>query len=379
MRNFEFKTVANIQVQTGGAAQLANHLQSVAPHAKRVFFLTDQVLLDLGVVDSALSSLEEAGYELDTCSDVVADPPENVVLAITERARQSACDIVIGIGGGSTMDTAKIVAVLLGSDQPLSDMYGVDQIRGQRVPLILVPTTAGTGSEVTPVSIVTVDGTRKVGVSSPILYPDLALLDASLTIGLPPKVTAATGIDAMVHAIEAFTSKLRKNPLSDSVALLALRKLHANIERACTDGNDLEAREEMLIGAMLGGQAFANAPVAAVHALAYPLGSTYHVPHGLSNSLVLPSVLEFNAQAAEPEYGYLASTIGLQSSSRALIDEMRRIADATGIETRLRDVGVDEGALPKLAADAMEIERLLVNNPRDVTYDDALACYAAAY
>lgn len=378
MSSFEFRTAANIQVQTGGAERLASFLPKPAPGRKRVFFLTDQVLLDLGIVAGALNSLEEAGFEVSTCADVVPDPPEEMVLSVTELARRSQADMVIAMGGGSTMDTAKIVAALLGSDQALSDMYGVNQISGARSPLILIPTTAGTGSEVTPVSIVTVDGTRKMGVSSPVLFPDLALLDATLTLGLPAKMTAATGIDAMVHAIEAFTSRIKKNPVSDAVAELALKKLHANILRACKDGSDLEAREDMLIGAMLGGQAFANAPVAAVHALAYPIGSKFHVAHGLSNSLVLPSVLAFNAPAAEEEYAYLADLIGLAPSSSALIDEMSRIADETGIETRLSEVGVKVEHLPDLARDAIDIQRLLINNPREVTFEDALACYEAA-
>ncbi len=379
MNGFEFRTAPNIQIQTGGAERLAGFLGRATLSTKRVFFLTDQVLLDLGVVDGALQSLREAGFDVHVCADVVPDPPEGMVLAVTQLAEEFQSELVIGMGGGSTMDTAKIVAALLGSDQPLSQMYGVNQITGERVPLVLVPTTAGTGSEVTPVSIVTVGDTRKMGVSSPVLYPDLALLDASLTIGLPPKVSSATGIDAMVHAIEAFTSRIKKNPMSDAAAELALRKLHKNIERVCVDGNDIQAREQMLIGAMLGGQAFANAPVAAVHALAYPLGSLYHIPHGLSNSLVLPAVLEFNAKAAEDEYAHLASLIGLNGTSRALIDEMKRIAEATGIETRLSEVGVPESALPKLAKDAIEIDRLLINNPREVTFDDALACYSSVY
>jgi alcohol dehydrogenase len=379
MNSFEFRTAPNIQVQTGGAARLAGFLGRATRTTKRVFLITDQILLELGVVDGALQSLKEAGFEVEICADVVPDPPEDMVLAVAKYAEEISADLVVGMGGGSTMDTAKIVAALLGSEQPLSEMYGVNQICGERVPLVLVPTTAGTGSEVTPVSIVTVGETRKMGVSSPVLYPDLALLDASLTVGLPKHVTAATGIDAMVHAIEAFTSRIKKNPMSDAAAELALRKLHGNIERSCIDGNDIEAREEMLIGAMLGGQAFANAPVAAVHALAYPLGSQFHIPHGHSNSLVLPAVLEFNAKAAEQEYAHLASLMGLQASSGALIDEMARIAESTEIETRLSQVGVPEDALRQLAKDAIEIDRLLVNNPREVTFEDALACYSAVY
>ena len=374
---FEFRTVPNIFVGTGSSKRLANTLLDTCGNIGKVFFITDKILLELGVANQALESLKEKGIQANIYCDVVPDPPEAVVLEAYERAKAFGADAIIGLGGGSSLDTAKLVATLLGSDQPLKSMYGVNQVTGRRLPLVLVPTTAGTGSEVTPVSIVTVDATTKMGVSSPVLYGDIALLDAGLTTGLPKAITAATGIDAMVHAIEAYTSRIHKNPISDNLARVALQKLHGNIERACTDGHDLAAREEMLLGAMYAGQAFANAPVGAVHALAYPLGATFHVPHGLSNSLILSPVLEFNATAAEDLYAELASCIGLPATSRALIDEMTRIANATGIETRLHQVGVKEEDLAQLAEDAMKISRLLVNNPREMTFDDALACYKA--
>ena len=222
---------------------------------------------------------------------------------------------------------------------------------------------------------------------SPYLLPDLALLDADLTLGLPPAVTAATGIDAMVHAIESYTSKLKKNPLSDLLAREALRLLAANLERAVGDGGDREARQAMLLGACLAGQAFANAPVAAVHALAYPLGGHFHIPHGLSNALVLPEVIRFNAPAAAGLYAELAPLLlgdRLRPGDRdaltaQLIDELTQLSPRNGLPSRLRDAGVDEAMLPRLAADAMLQQRLLVNNPREVGEADALAIYRAAY
>jgi alcohol dehydrogenase class IV len=189
------------------------------------------------------------------------------------------------------MDVAKLVALLAHGTEKLDEVYGVGVAKGPRLPLILVPTTAGTGSEVTPISIVTTGEGEKKGVVSPVLLPDIAVLDAELTLGLPAAVTAATGIDAMVHAIEAYTSKRLKNPVSDCLAREALRLLSLNIHEACSDGSNCEARQGMLLGAMLAGLAFANAPVAGVHALAYPVGARFHVPHGLSNSLVLPAVM----------------------------------------------------------------------------------------
>ncbi|TWG92445.1 Alcohol dehydrogenase, class IV [Mesorhizobium sp. J18] len=250
---------------------------------------------------------------------------------------------------------------------------------------MLVPTT---GSEVTPVSIITVGDEEKRGVSSPLILPDLAILDPGITIGLPPAITAATGVDAMVHAIEAYASKsANNNPVSRVLAREALRLLGANIETAVFDGRNVAARGAMLLGSMLAGQAFANSPVAAVHALAYPIGGTFHVPHGLSNALVLPHVLRFNAPCAAQLYAeiaadafpHLASEEGTQARCAAFIEELAGLSKKLGMQTRLREVNIGEEHLAKMAADAMKQTRLLVNNPREVSEADALAIYRAAW
>ena len=287
------------------------------------------------------------------------------------------------------MDVAKLVAFLAHPDcsQELADIYGVEAAKGERLPLIQVPTTAGTGSEVTAVAIITTGETTKSGAVSPIFLPDIALLDASLTTGLPPAVTAATGIDAMVHAIEAYTSKHKKNPISDMLAREALSLLANNIEIAVHNGSDIQARQNMLLGAMMAGQAFANSPVAAVHALAYPLGGHFHIPHGLSNSLVLPYVLRFNAEAAASQYAELAPIVlgdkfvagTAQEATEQLVAGMVELIEKVGLPARLRDMDIPEDFLPTLASDAMLQQRLLINNPVDVTEADALAIYTAAY
>jgi len=378
MASFDFRTVPHIHSGPGSAGRLASIAAPLIGARKRIFLVTDKGVRALGLLDTAVAGLEEAGLTVAIDDSVVADPPEDRVLATVNAAREFGAELVIGFGGGSSMDTAKLVALLLGTDQPLADMYGVNKVRGGRLPLILIPTTAGTGSEVTPISVVTVGETSKMGVNDPALYADLAVLDAALTYGLPRAVTAATGIDAMVHCIEAYTSKIEKNPVSDALALAGLKKLHGAIERACTDGQDTQAREDMLLGALLAGQAFANAPVGAVHALAYPLGGIFHVPHGLSNSLMLPPVLRYNADIADPLYAEMSAHIGLKNPGAvALVEEMERIADAVKIETRLSQVGVSHNDLPRLAEDAMKVQRLLVNNPREMTLDAARACYEA--
>ena len=289
MSAFDFRTVPHIHVGAGSAARLAVIAAPLIGERRRVFLVTDRGVRSVGLIDAAVAALEAAGLSVAIFDRVVADPPEAIVLEAEDEARAFGAEVVIGFGGGSSMDAAKLVAMLLGSKQSLAQMYGVNNATGPRLPLILIPTTAGTGSEVTPISVITVGESSKIGVNAPALYGDLAVLDAELTYGLPRGTTAATGIDAMVHAIEAYTTKLQKNPVSDALALAGLKKLHGAIERACTDGRDTDAREDMLLGALLAGQAFANAPVGAVHALAYPLGGVFHVPHGLSNSLMLRS------------------------------------------------------------------------------------------
>ena len=296
MTSFTFQTTKSILSEVGSTAKIGGLMKDMG--ATKVAFVTDKIILELGLADAAISGIKEAGLGVHIIDDVVADPPEAMILNAVEEAKKEGVDGVVSVGGGSSMDTAKLIAILVQSDQPIAEMYGVGLVTGGRLPMILAPTTAGTGSEVTPISIVTTGASEKKGVVSPQLYPDWAVLDAELTVGLPAPVTAATGIDAMVHAIEAFTTKHKKNILSDTLARQALTLLGGAIRTACTDGQDRAARSDMLLGSMLAGMAFANAPVAAVHALAYPLGGHFKVPHGLSNALVLPYVLEFNMEDA---------------------------------------------------------------------------------
>ena len=385
MNNFVFSTVADVVVGAGTSAQVGD--MALAMGIKRVFVVTDAGIVQFGLMDKALQSLKAHNIEYSIYAEVVADPPEAVVMDAVAKAREFKCDSVIGFGGGSSMDVAKLLAVLINGKQSLSDIYGVDKVTGDRLPLIQIPTTAGTGSEATMVSIITTGETTKAGVVSRTLLADKIILDAGLTLGLPPHVTAATGIDAMVHAIEAYTSKRLKNPLSDMLAREALRLLAGNIVTAVKQGDNLEARGAMLLGAMLAGQAFANAPVAAVHALAYPLGGNYHIPHGLSNSLVLPYVLRFNAPAAAKLYAEIAGLImpgKLLPDDPIAVTEMLAnhflaLAADLGLQTTLRQMDIPEHDLPKLASESMLQQRLLINNPREVNLDDALAIYRQAY
>ncbi|MGE0253603.1 MAG: iron-containing alcohol dehydrogenase [Alphaproteobacteria bacterium] len=384
MPGFTFQTVPTIISEPGSTARLGALVRERG--ADRALIVTDHGLLRLGLLDAGLAGLGEAGVTVGVFADVEADPSEATILAATAQARAEGVGAVIGFGGGSPMDVAKLVALLACSDEKLADLYGVEKVKGRRLPLIQVPTTAGTGSEVSPVAVATTGDTAKMGVWSAVLYADVAVLDADLTLGLPKGVTAATGIDAMVHALEAYTSKIRKNTLSDALAREALALLGANIRRVCTDGRDREARAAMLLGSLLAGMAFANAPCAAVHALAYPIGAHFHVAHGLSNSLVLPHVMRFNAPAAQRLYAEVAPLAmpGLRGGdertlSDGLVAGFETLIGDLGIESRLRQVGVSHNQLPMLAAEAMHQTRLLMNNPREVTEADALAIYQQAW
>jgi alcohol dehydrogenase len=383
--NFEFSTTKRIVSDIGALANCGQYCQLLA--IKTLLIVTDKGIIEHGLIDDLLTCLTAANIAYTIFDEVIPDPPQSVIEQATDLALKNNIDGVIGIGGGSSLDSAKLVAVLVKQQQSLQTMYGVNNITSERCPLILIPTTAGTGSEVTPISIVTTGETTKMGVVSPVLLPDIAILDASLTLGLPKHVTASTGIDAMVHAIEAYTSKFTKNPYSDMLAKQALTLLSANIEEATHNGKNLAARQNMLLGACLAGQAFANAPVAAVHALAYPLGGHFHISHGLSNALVLPHVLRFNGQNANHLYSELAPFIlpadalnHLQSkTSTMLADYFNQLSLDLGLPTKLSACGVGENDLEMLAKDAMLQTRLLVNNPREVEYEDALRIYQKAF
>lgn len=357
----------------GIAARLAEFLP-----AGPVLFVTDAALLGLGLPRQALAGLRKAGHDMIIFDAVEADPSASTILAAVEAGRAGGASCVVGFGGGSPMDVAKLAAYLLGSGDALDAIYGVDQAQGVRLPLALVPTTAGTGSEATPISIVTVGESEKKGVVARPLIADVALLDPGLTVGLPRHVTAATGIDAMVHAIEAYTSARLKNPMSDLLAREALRLLWSNLLRGCDAPDDLAAREAMLLGSHLAGVAFSNAPVGGVHALAYPLGGHFHVPHGHSNALMLRQVLRHNLPGAAPLYAELGGVIGVGGGAEGFIGALETLMLATGLPLALKALGIGHNHLPLLASEAMKQQRLLINNPVPIAEEDALRLYQQA-
>ena len=387
LNSFQFNTTPGLRFGSGQAKDSCKEISCKL--GERILFITDKGLMSLGLTNPTIKELKKNG-SVEIFDNVEADPSQKTLLNAIEVGKKIKATGVIGFGGGSSMDVAKLTALIVGSNENLEEAWGVANAKGPRLPLILIPTTAGTGSEVTPISIITVGEEEKKGVSSSLILPDLAILDPELTLGLPASTTAATGIDAMVHAIEGFASSNKNNNLiSKMLAIEALKLLGGSIEQAVLDGSNVEARGNMLIGAMLAGKAFANSPVAAVHALAYPIGGTFHISHGLSNSLVLPYVLRFNTvdTKASKDYAELAPYVfpnidtnkGAQAVSAEFIDKLEDLSKRLGLPQKLREVDIPKEACEKMARDAMKQTRLLVNNPREVTEKDALNIYQSAW
>ena len=388
LNNFTFNTTSGIRFGSGMSVSSSQEICKIL--GSNILFITDKDLMSLKLTEPTLNELKKFSSKVEIFEDVEADPSLKTLLNSIEIGKKMKATGVIGFGGGSSMDVAKLTSLILGSDENIEEVWGVSNAKGPRLPLVLVPTTAGTGSEVTPISIITVGEEEKKGVSSPIILPDVAILDPDLTIGLPAHTTAATGIDAMVHAIEGYASANKNNnPISKMLSIEALKLLGGSIEKAVFDGSNIEARGNMLIGAMLAGKSFANSPVAAVHALAYPIGGTFHVSHGLSNSLVLPYVLRFNSadNKATKDYAELAPYVfpdintnqGSQAVCSEFIDRMESLSKKLGLPQKLREVNIPKEACIKMAKDAMKQTRLLVNNPRELTEKDALNIYESAW
>ena len=387
MESFSFNTTPGIRFGSNFAISTAEEVSKKL--GKNIFFITDPGLKELGLIDPVIKELKKYS-NIEIFSEVEADPSIKTLNLSIEIAKNNNTTGVIGFGGGSSMDIAKLCALVLGSKEDIHDAWGVANAKGPRLPLVLYPTTAGTGSEVTPISIITQEDSEKKGVSSPIILPDLAILDPLLTVGLPSKITAATGIDAMVHAIESFASKSKNNNLiSQTLAKESLRLLGSSIREAVFNGKNIDARSNMLIGSMLAGVSFGNSPVAGVHALAYPIGGSYHIPHGLSNALVLPHVLKFNSTSIEAinNYSELAPIIfpeiEINSSNQDItaifIEKISSLSLDLGLEQKLREVGIPQNACETMAKDAMKQTRLLINNPKEILEQDAFEIYKSAW
>ena len=350
---------------------------------KRLFILTAPPIRPL--IADMQQQLEQMGVAMEVFDQIVAEPTVTDFRNILTKAQTFQADSVIGVGGGSVLDITKLVATLFDGKQQVEDCFGIGFIKEKGLWFACMPTTAGTGSEVSPNAILLDERDKlKKGIVSPFLMADVAYADPKLTLTVPAKVTADTGMDALTHCIEAYTNKFA-HPMVDMYALKGIELLAKNLLRAVKDGSDLEAREACALGSLYGGLCLGPVNTAAVHALSYPLGGEYHIPHGLSNAILLPSVMKFNSPANLKKYAEVAVAMGApvgkndDETAQNGVDFIYQLSEAVGIPSKLTDIGIPQEAVPHLAKAAMEVQRLLKNNPREVTEQDAIDIYNSLY
>ena len=365
----------------GTLAQLPEDILQLNP--SRVFIAMIEPLR--AAISEFVNTLEKSKIEVLQDTSIVAEPSFSDFEKLMKKVTPFNPDVVIGIGGGSVLDIAKLVAAQLDNEQELKEYVGIGLLKGRKKKLICVPATSGTGSEVSPNAILVDDAdNQKKGIISPYLIPDIVYVDPLLTISVPPAITAATGLDALTHCLEAYTNKFSQ-PFIDIYAYEGMRLIAANIVTVVKDGKNKEAREKVAMGSLLGGFCLGPVNTAGVHALSYPLGSMFHLAHGLSNALLLPYVMEYNIPAATKKYADVAIALGCQrqsddkSTACAGVRKIKELIKACGIPATLKEVNVPGTAIPEMAADAMKIQRLLKNNPREITEQDAIEIYKAAY
>lgn len=354
--------------------------------ASRYLLVVDPALMDLGIVDRATTVLQEVGLKGATFKDIEPEPYLDGADGASDLGKSIGAEVVIGMGGGSAMDTAKAAAAIIINGGKSEDYVGLDRVPTPALPMIMVPTTAGTGAEVTFTAVFTNRETKaKGGINSVHLFPDVAILDPELTVSLPPRITAATGMDALTHAIESVTSR-SASVFTESLALTAVRLISGNLRRSVFRGDDIVARENMLLGSLFGGLALANAGVGAAHALAYPLGGYYRVPHGLANAILIPHVMAFNLPAAERSMSMVAESMGesaackpLRKMAASAVDAVKALCADIGIPGSLSEIGIPRDDIPRLVDGALKVTRPVENNPRYVGKEEAETIYTMAF
>jgi len=379
-----FRTTKRILFGGGSVEKIGQEAQLLK--AKKILIVTDPGIIQSGLLETVEKPLRSAGIPLAIFNGVEPDPRIEVVEKSLELAKRERVDLIIGFGGGSSLDIAKVTSILVTNLGKIDGFFGVDLVPEPGVPMILIPTTAGTGSEVTPIAILSDTREKlKKGVVSSYLFPEVAIVDPKLTMGLPPAVTASTGMDALTHAVEAYIS-LNATDLTDLLALRAMELIAKNLRMAYAQGENLMVRSNMMEGSLLAGMAFANAGVAAVHAFSYPLGGEFHIPHGLANTLMLPYVMRYNIISCPCKFARMAKAFGEKSEGLSDLDaaetavkSIERLCDDIQVPRRLRAMGIPESAVPKMAESAMKVTRLLANNPRKIALADAIAIYQSAY
>ena len=380
---FPFRMPRTVLAGVGAAERVGDEAKRLG--GARALVITDQGVLKSGWVDRTMERLQQAGLKTTLFSEVMAEPNMDFLNDTAARVREGGHDVVVGIGGGSSLDSGKMIASLLANDGKVQDYFGIDLIPKRSLPMVMLPTTAGTGSEVTPNAIFTDTVAKlKKGVVSPFLLPDVAIVDPQLTVSCPPPITAATGMDALTHAIESYTSA-KATPLTDIYATEAIRRISRSLRTAVFRGSDLAARTEMALGSMMAGVSLANAGVGAVHALAYPVGGKFGVPHGVSNSQLMPYVMEYNVLGNIHKFAEVARLMGepveglaVSEAARVVVAATRRLGEDIGIPMRMSHFKVTADAIPEMSQQAFNNRRLMDNNPRALTLDEVRAIYEAA-
>lgn len=379
---YQFQTADHIFAGAGSIKSLGENLRLVGKEVKRALVITQASLKEFGLLDDVYSQLEKHDVTVETVTNVLPEPTLENIEEIFNEIKSNNYDVLIGVGGGSVLDATKILSVLKTNEQPLQEMLGTDLVKNPGVPTILIPTTAGTGSEVTPNAIVTIPAEElKIGVVSRFLLPTIVFIDPLITLGLPKPFTAATGMDAFTHSLESFISN-KANPISNTFALDSIRLISESILESYNNGSSVEAREKMLIGSMYGGMALTSAGTAAVHALAYPLGGKFHIPHGVANSMLLPHVMEFNKDVIIDELAQVAKAMGIykmedsqEEAAEKVINQITEWTKALNIPQNLAEFGVSEGDIQQLAESAAKVTRLLDNNPKAITIEEMKQIY----
>jgi len=385
MRNvFTFRAAPEITFGLGSVQQLGQKLKNYG--VQKILLVVDQGFAQKGPLAKVTESLEKEGIKFAVFDRVEPEPRVETADECGSLAKKEKFDFIIGVGGGSAMDTAKAAAILATNEGRAKDYQGLNKVPRPGLPKGMIPTTAGTGSEVTFTAVFINEAEKKkAGINSPYLFPEIAILDPELTLSLPPAVTAYTGMDALAHAIESFTS-LQANFLSEMFSLEAVRKIMKNLRLAVENGQDLNARSEMLMGSLLAGIGLANAGVTAVHSLSYPLGGSFRVPHGVGNGLLLPAVMEYNASSCPERFARLAEAMHIEIKSLSVaeaalrsVEAVKKLAQDIEVPLRLSDLGVPKSALPWMAEEALKVVRPLENNPRPISKEDALRIYESVF
>lgn len=375
MSNYSHRSPRAILSGPGSVASAGEALVEIG--AGKAALICDEGIKKAGLINGAVKAAEEKGISVTVISTAEPEPSADAVNGVCAAVRKGGYDSVIGLGGGSSLDSAKLAAALAVNDGDVRDFLGTDLIEKPGLPMLMIPTTSGTGSEVTPNAIVSLpDEGRKVGAVSRFLVPDVAILDPELTLGLPSAITASTGLDALIHCLESYIGN-KANVLSDGYALQGIKLISESLMDAYRSGDNLEAREKMIIGSCYGGMALTAAGTAAVHALAYATGAKYHIPHGVSNSMLLVPVLERSLDACEDRLADIGGIMGIETDAQAVLSYLTKMAVDLEIPPTLNSFGYQDGDLEELVTAASKVTRLLDNNPKPFTTDDIREVFLA--